>query len=124
MLALRGRVISSAVASVSKRFLGLTNILATDADQRFESAKTKLDSLTEDPGNDTKLKMYALFKQATVGSNNTDKPGAFNFVAQVKWSAWNDLGEMSQDEAKNSYADIVDDLATKEGKWTVLIIVL
>lgn len=112
----RGRLVSSVVSSVSKRFLGLTNFLATDADQRFESAKTKLDSLSEDPGNETKLKMYALFKQATLGKNTTDKPGAFNFVAQAKWSAWNELGDMSQDEAKNSYADIVDDLASKEGK--------
>ena len=36
------------------------------------------------------------FFQATEGKNNTKKPSTFNFVAQVKWSAWNDLGDMTK----------------------------
>lgn len=115
-MALRSRFSTAAVLSVSRRFFGLTSLRPADSTERFESAKEKLDSLSEDPGNDTKLKMYALFKQATLGQNNTDKPGAFNFVAQAKWAAWSELGDMTQDAAKNAYADIVDDLAANEGK--------
>lgn len=31
--------------------------------QEFEAAKTRLASLKADPGNEAKLKLYALFKQ-------------------------------------------------------------
>ena len=33
------------------------------ASKEFEEAKNRLGTLKEDPGNDIKLKMYALFKQ-------------------------------------------------------------
>jgi len=32
-------------------------------DKEFSQAKERLNTLKEDPGNDVKLKMYALFKQ-------------------------------------------------------------
>lgn len=79
--------------------------------QEMEDAKKRVASLTEDPGNDVKLKMYALFKQATVGKCNTKKPGVFDFVGQAKWSAWNELSDMSKEEAENQYIEIVDNLA-------------
>jgi len=88
---------------------------STDPDFRFQNAKMTLNKLQNDPGNEVKLKMYSLFKQATEGKNETKKPSAFNFVAQVKWTAWNDLGDMTKDEAKAAYADIVDGLAEAEG---------
>ena len=34
--------------------------------KEFENAKTKLNTLKEDPGNDVKLKIYALFKQVRI----------------------------------------------------------
>lgn len=36
------------------------------------------------------------FKKATVGQCNTKKPGMMDMVGRYKWSAWNDLGSMSQ----------------------------
>ena len=35
----------------------------SDLSSRFEAAQTKLNTLTEDPGNAAKLKIYGLFKQ-------------------------------------------------------------
>ena len=32
-------------------------------DEKFRQAKENIGKLTQDPGNDVKLKMYALFKQ-------------------------------------------------------------
>ena len=40
------------------------------ASKEFEEAKTRLGTLKEDPGNDVKLKMYALFKQVISYSVN------------------------------------------------------
>ncbi|XP_077982955.1 enoyl-CoA delta isomerase 2-like [Glandiceps talaboti] len=83
-------------------------------DTEFQGAKDKLNTLTEDPGNEVKLKMYALFKQATVGKCNAPKPSAFNFVGKAKWNAWDSLGSLSQDDAKKQYVGIVNDLLQEE----------
>lgn len=62
----------------------------------FEAAQQKLLTLTKSPGNDAKLKLYGLFKQATVGPVNTKRPGMTDFVGKAKWDAWNALGSLSQ----------------------------
>jgi hypothetical protein len=36
--------------------------------KEFEDAKVRLTSLSEDPGNEAKLKLYALFKQVSLNS--------------------------------------------------------
>ena len=36
--------------------------------KEFEDAKVRLTSLSEDPGNEAKLKLYALFKQVNLNS--------------------------------------------------------
>lgn len=82
--------------------------------QQFEDAKTRLGSLKEDPGNETKLKMYALFKQATTGSVTTKRPGMMDFVGRAKWDAWNSLGNMTQEEAQKAYIQLVDSLVGAE----------
>jgi hypothetical protein len=38
--------------------------------------------------NDQKLVLYGLFKQATVGDVNTDRPGMLDFTGKSKWDAW------------------------------------
>jgi len=87
----------------------------SDVSDKFEKAKVELNTLKNDPGNEVKLKMYALFKQAMKGQNNTSKPSAFNFVASAKWTAWKNLGSMTNDEAKLEYIKIVEDLLKEEG---------
>ena len=37
----------------------------SDVSSRFEAAQVKLNTLTEDPGNAAKLKIYGLFKQVS-----------------------------------------------------------
>jgi len=91
----------------------LARCMATQAE--FEAAKDRLGKLTEDPGNETKLKMYALFKQATVGPVNTKRPGMTDFVGRYKWDAWKGLGEMTQEEARAAYVGVVEELEAKEG---------
>lgn len=83
-------------------------------DAEFAQAKERLNSLKEDPGNEVKLKIYALFKQATIGKCNTPKPGMMDIVGKYKWNAWNDLGSMSQDDAQQEYIKLVDNLAGAE----------
>ncbi|KRY10527.1 Enoyl-CoA delta isomerase 2, mitochondrial [Trichinella patagoniensis] len=41
------------------------------------------------------LKLYAFFKQATVGPCKADKPSNFDVVNLAKWNAWSSLGTMN-----------------------------
>ena len=68
----------------------------SSAADSFAGAQQRLQTLKESPGNDVKLKLYALFKQATVGQVDSKRPGMTNFVGRAKWDAWNTLGSMTQ----------------------------
>ncbi|CAE7879966.1 ECI2 [Symbiodinium sp. KB8] len=57
-----------------------------------------------------KLKLYALFKQATVGANDTKAPGMLDFVGKAKWDAWTKLGDMSKEDAMQAYIDTAKSL--------------
>eukprot|EP00761_Pharyngomonas_kirbyi_P011285 gb/GECH01011310.1/.p1 GENE.gb/GECH01011310.1/~~gb/GECH01011310.1/.p1 ORF type:complete len:103 (+),score=32.98 gb/GECH01011310.1/:1-309(+) len=67
--------------------------------------------------NDQKLKFYAYYKQATVGKCNTERPGMLDFVGKSKWDAWNELGDMSKEEAMQKYIDLLTELAPEWEKW-------
>ncbi|GAB6021057.1 Enoyl-CoA delta isomerase 2, mitochondrial [Chamberlinius hualienensis] len=81
----------------------------------FEAAKSRLNSLKNEPDNDTKLKLYGLFKQTSVGECNTKKPGALDFVGKAKWSAWSSLGSMAKEEAGKNYIELVNSLVATGG---------
>jgi diazepam-binding inhibitor (GABA receptor modulating acyl-CoA-binding protein) len=53
--------------------------------------------------NNTKLSFYKYFKQATVGNNNTEQPYFYQVVERAKWDAWNEIKNMSKEEAMKMY---------------------
>ncbi|XP_029482620.1 enoyl-CoA delta isomerase 2 isoform X1 [Oncorhynchus nerka] len=83
--------------------------------EQFNCAKSQMGTLKKDPGNEAKLKIYALFKQATQGPCNTPKPGMLDFVGKAKWDAWKSLGSVSQEDARQQYVDLIDSLLAPEG---------
>ncbi|XP_027459113.2 enoyl-CoA delta isomerase 2 isoform X2 [Zalophus californianus] len=76
----------------------------------FESAVNQVKLLKKDPGNEVKLKLYALYKQATEGACNTPKPGLFDLINKAKWDAWNALGNLPKETARQNYVDLVSGL--------------
>ena len=54
-----------------------------------------------------KLELYALYKQATKGDNDTDAPGFTDFFGRTKWDAWQELSGKSQDWAMEQYINKV-----------------
>lgn len=64
----------------------------------------------KDVSNDSKLKLYAYFKQAEQGSCSGERPGMFDLVGRAKYDAWKALGNMSTDDAKAQYIAIVEDI--------------
>ncbi|XP_003468868.2 enoyl-CoA delta isomerase 2 isoform X2 [Cavia porcellus] len=77
----------------------------------FENAVNRLKLLKEDPGNDTKIKLYALYKQATEGPCNVPRPPVLDFVSKAKWDAWNALGSLPKETARQNYVDLVSSLS-------------
>ncbi len=73
----------------------------------FQNMADKSKSLPTKPSNDALLKMYGLFKQGTVGDNNTPKPTGFDFKGAAKHTAWlNETGK-SQEDAMIEYVAYV-----------------
>ncbi|XP_057349664.1 enoyl-CoA delta isomerase 2-like [Manis pentadactyla] len=76
----------------------------------FENSVNRVKLLKKDPGNEAKLKLYALCKQATEGPCNTPKPSVFDLINKAKWDAWNSLGSLSKETARQNYVDMVSSL--------------
>ena len=83
----------------------------SDLNATFEAAvKSSTSSITERPDNATLLKIYALYKQATEGDNESKKPSFTDMVARAKWDAWAKLEGTTPDEAKQIYIDLIESL--------------
>ena len=79
-------------------------------EEKFEAAKQKVLTLSEKPGNETMLNLYALNKQSTIGDINIEAPKMFDFVAQAKYNAWKSKTGMNKEEAMNRYIELVESL--------------
>ena len=81
----------------------------------FETAVQSVVKLAVAPANDEKLRIYCLYKQATVGDINIPKPGFFDFAGHAKWNAWNGEVGKTSEIAKAEYVDFVTSLIAKYG---------
>ena len=82
----------------------------SDLETRFETAVRDVQQLPERPGNDTLLRLYALYKQATHGDISGRRPGMTDFVGRAKYDAWEGLKGVSKDNAMLDYIDQVESL--------------
>ena len=78
---------------------------------RFEAAVANSKNLSERPDNMTLLKLYALYKQGSVGDNAEKKPGFTDMVGRAKWDAWNALKGTSSNDAMQQYIDLIESLS-------------
>ena len=79
-------------------------------DEEFRAAAEAVQSLTRDPGNDVKLKLYGLYKQATAGDVAGRRPGFTNPVGRAKYDAWAAVTGTDPAEARAAYVALVDSL--------------
>ena len=79
-----------------------------DLQKQFEQAVVDSKSLPEKPDNMTLLKLYALYKQASSGDADGERPA--DLVGRAKWDAWHALAGMAKDEAMQAYVDLVESL--------------
>ena len=83
----------------------------SDLKAKFEAAAANSKHLTERPDNATLLKIYALYKQGSVGDNTEKKPGFADMVGRAKWDAWNGLKGTAGKDAMQQYIDLIESLS-------------
>ncbi len=83
----------------------------SDLQTQFDAAVANSKNLTERPDNATLLKLYALYKQGSVGDNTEKKPGFSDMVGQAKWDAWNGLKGTPNTQAMQTYVDLIESLS-------------
>ena len=79
------------------------------ADQ-FAQAQIDSKQLTERPDNMTLLKIYAVYKQGSLGDASGERPGFTDMIGRAKWDAWHALAGTSQEVAQQQFIDLITDL--------------
>jgi len=82
----------------------------SDLQTLFQQAVQDSKQLVSKPDNDTLLKLYALYKQATKGDASGKRPGRFDMVGRAKYDAWAKVKGLSIEEAMQAYVDLVNQL--------------
>ena len=83
----------------------------SDLKTQFDAAVASSKSLSERPDNSTLLKIYGLYKQATVGDNTDKKPGFSDMVGRAKWEAWDSFKGTDSVDAMQQYVDLIESLS-------------
>ena len=84
----------------------------SDLASRFQTAVEDSKKLSKRPDNDTMLKLYAYFKQGSVGDVEGKRPGFTDLVGRAKYDAWAKLKGAAKEEAMKQYVDLVESLKT------------
>ena len=75
--------------------------------EQFETAAEKVKTFSKRPSDEELLQLYALYKQATVGDNNTSKPGVFDLKGKAKWDSWAQQKGKAQEASRQEYVALV-----------------
>ncbi len=82
----------------------------SDLSKKFEEAAAAVKKLKEDPGNDAKLKLYALYKQGSEGDVQGKRPGFTDMIGRAKYDAWAKVKGLSREQAMKDYVALVKSL--------------
>ena len=83
-------------------------------DDDFSNACQKVEELYTRLNNSTIRKIYAYYKQATVGDVTGKRPGVLRLRDRIKFDSWSSMSGMSKDDAKIAYIKLVNNLQFEE----------
>ncbi len=78
--------------------------------EKFQTAVQESEGLSTRPSNEDLLKLYAFYKQATIGDNCMAPPGGFDFKAAAKYNAWMAIKGKGHEDAMAGYIDLIESL--------------
>jgi acyl-CoA-binding protein len=91
----------------------------TDIEKQFRQAVAKVRNAPADggfrPSNEYKLKMYALYRQASDGDVSGKRPGMLDPVGRFKHDAWAAVRGMAREEAMRRYIAEVQKVEAEHG---------
>ena len=82
----------------------------SDLKSTFEQAVAASKNLPERPDNQTLLKLYALYKQASAGDVEGKRPGFTDLVGRAKYDAWAGVKGKTANQAMQEYVDLIESL--------------
>ena len=82
-----------------------------DLKEQFEASVANSKKLSEKPSNEILLKIYSLFKQATLGDVVGERPGGFDFKAIAKYNAWANIKGKDKDNCMQEYIKLIESLS-------------
>lgn len=96
--------------------MSITQDKSDKLNKEFKKATENVKKLKKIPSSDELLQLYGLYKQANFGKNTTGKPSIFYFKALQKWLAWTIVSDLTKDQAKQEYINLVNYLLEPETK--------
>jgi acyl-CoA-binding protein len=85
-----------------------------DLDTRFQEAVAIASKMTQESlPQDTQLRLYAFYKQATYGTLSFNHSESYDLRNAFKTNAWIQVSHLSVDEAKEQYIEIINFLSEK-----------
>ncbi|KAK2174834.1 hypothetical protein NP493_772g02002 [Ridgeia piscesae] len=91
------------------------NTLALFRLKDFKKAAENVRKLAKTPPNEVFAKLYSLFKQATVGDCERDKPNITELKEKAKYEAWMSNKGMDREEAAKLYMEEAEKAVEKFG---------
>ncbi len=83
--------------------------------KEFTMAAEAVKHLRSKPNDEKLLKLYGLYKQATVGDNKNDAPGFLDFKGKSKHNAWLECSGKDKYTAEVEYITLVNELIQQYG---------
>jgi diazepam-binding inhibitor (GABA receptor modulating acyl-CoA-binding protein) len=87
----------------------------SDLQKRFDAAAADVKTLSAALGDDAKLRLYALFKQASAGDVTGSRPRFTDIVGRAKYEAWAGVKGTRSEDAMRQYVDLVESLRAHGG---------
>ena len=82
----------------------------SDLQAQFEKAAKEVMDLSKRPDDKTLLRLYGLYKQATLGDIKGKRPGFTDVKGRAKYDAWSRLRGKSEQRAMQEYINLVEEL--------------
>lgn len=89
-------------------------MIEKDLDTQFLKAVAIASEMTQASlPQDVQLRLYAFYKQATIGNLDLKQHSSYHLRDAFKTNAWMQISHLTVEEAKQQYIEIIDSLLKK-----------
>lgn len=89
-------------------------MIEKDLDTRFQEAVEIASKMTQASlPQDVQLRLYAFYKQATLGNLDLKQTSNYHLRDAFKINAWMQISHFTADEAKEQYVEIINSILKK-----------